>query len=61
MVGDLDGYVHWLATEDGRMLARERVGGGAIRVKPLVVDGVVYVLSDNGQLTALRAESLDAE
>ena len=60
-VGDLEGYVHWLATEDGRMLAREKVGGGAIRTKPLVVDGVVYVLSDNGRLTALKAERIDSE
>ena len=61
VVGDLEGYVHWLATEDGRMLAREKVGGGAIRTKPLVVDGVVYVLSDNGRLTALRAKTPDSE
>ena len=60
-MGDLEGYVHWLATEDGRMLAREKVGGGAIRTKPLVVDGVVYVLSDNGRLTALKAERIDSE
>jgi outer membrane protein assembly factor BamB len=61
VVGDLEGYVHWLATDDGRVLAREQVGGGAIHFKPLVVDDVVYVLSDNGRLTALRAETLDAE
>jgi outer membrane protein assembly factor BamB len=61
VVGDLEGYLHWLATEDGRMLAREKVGGGAIRSKPLVVDGVVYVLSDSGRLAALRAERLDSE
>jgi outer membrane protein assembly factor BamB len=61
VVGDLEGYVHWLATDDGRMLARVQVGGGAIRIKPLVVDDVVYVLSDNGRLTALRAKSPDSE
>jgi outer membrane protein assembly factor BamB len=61
VVGDLEGYVHWIAADDGRMLAREKVGGGAIRTKPLVVDGVVYVLSDNGRLVALRAVRHDAE
>jgi len=61
VVGDLEGYLHWLAAEDGRMLAREKVGGGAIRIKPLVVDDVVYVLSEHGRLAALRAERLDSE
>jgi outer membrane protein assembly factor BamB len=61
VVGDLEGYVHWLATEDGRMLARIRVGGDGIHAKPLVADEVVYVLTDGGRLAALRAERLDAE
>jgi len=61
VVGDLEGYVHWLATDDGRMLARTRVGGDGIHAKPLVADEVVYVLTDGGRLTALRAERLDAE
>ncbi|MGD8589183.1 MAG: outer membrane protein assembly factor BamB, partial [Chromatiales bacterium] len=61
VVGDLEGYLHWLATDDGRMLARVRVGSDAIRSKPLVRDGVVYVMNDNGRLAALRAERLDSE
>jgi outer membrane protein assembly factor BamB len=61
VVGDLEGYLHWLATEDGRMLARNRVGSDAIRSKPVVVDGVVYVLSDSGRLAALRPVWPDAE
>jgi outer membrane protein assembly factor BamB len=56
VVGDLDGYLHWLAKEDGRMLARVRPGGDGIRVKPLVVNGVVYVFDDDGSLTALRVK-----
>ena len=61
VVGDLEGYLHWLATEDGRILARVRVGSDAIHAKPLVADGVVYVLNDNGRLEALKAERLEAE
>lgn len=34
-VGDLEGYVHFLAREDGQLLGRLSVGGGAI-VSPLV-------------------------
>jgi outer membrane protein assembly factor BamB len=61
VVGDLDGYVHWLATDDGRMLARTRVGGDAIHAKPLVVGDTVYVLNDNGRLAALRPKAQESE
>jgi outer membrane protein assembly factor BamB len=61
VVGDLEGYLHWLATDDGRMLARTRVGSDSIRAKPLVVDDVVYVFSDNGRLAALKAERREAD
>ncbi len=57
VVGDLEGYLHWLSQYDGRLLARNRVGNDPIRVKPLVHDGIVYVMDDDGTLTALRAEA----
>lgn len=61
VVGDFDGYTHWLSQYDGRMLARERVGGDAIRVQPLVRDGIVYVFDQGGTLTALRAEPVEPD
>jgi outer membrane protein assembly factor BamB len=61
VVGDFDGYVHWLSQYDGRMLARKRVSGDAIRVQPLVRDGVVYVFDQGGNLTALRAEPIESD
>lgn len=56
VVGDYEGYLHWLAQEDGRLLARVRVGNGRIRIQPLVVDDVVYIFDDKGRLAALRAK-----
>ncbi|MEN8180125.1 MAG: outer membrane protein assembly factor BamB [Pseudomonadota bacterium] len=61
VVGDLEGYLHWLAREDGRMLARTRPGGDGIRTKPLVVDGVVYVFDQNGRVIALQAKPAEPE
>jgi outer membrane protein assembly factor BamB len=61
VVGDYDGYVHWLSQEDGRQLARVRVGGDAIRLKPLVIDEMVYVMDEGGTLTALRAHPIEPE
>ncbi len=53
VVGDFEGYLHWLSAEDGSMAARQRVGG-AIVAAPLVVDDTLYVLASDGKLTALR-------
>jgi outer membrane protein assembly factor BamB len=55
IVGDYEGYLHWLSVTDGRLLARTRVGSGAIVTRPVLRDGVLYVASANGQVTAVRA------
>jgi outer membrane protein assembly factor BamB len=52
VVGDFEGYLHWLSSDDGSMAARQRVGD-AIAVAPLVVDDMLYVLAGDGRLTAL--------
>ncbi|MDQ6647184.1 MAG: outer membrane protein assembly factor BamB [Pseudomonadota bacterium] len=54
VVGDLDGYVHWLQTGDGALAARERLSGKAIRAQPLVVGDVVYVEDVKGRIGAYR-------
>lgn len=54
VVGDIEGYLHWLSPSDGRMVARTRVGSAAITAQPKVVDGTLYVLGDDGDLAALR-------
>lgn len=61
VVGDYEGYVHWLAQDDGRVLGRIKVGGSPIQVKPLVVDDIVYIYDSSGQLSALRAKRLDED
>lgn len=52
-MGDFDGYVHWLARDDGRFIARHRASG-AVRVKPAADKGRLYVLSQTGALSALQ-------
>jgi len=54
LVGDLEGYVHWMSREDGRFVARMRVSKEAIRSKPVVEDGLVYIMAIDGTLTAIR-------
>lgn len=55
-VGDFQGYVHWLAAEDGRFVARYQVGGGAIRSRAVAAGGTLYIASQGGTLAALRLQ-----
>ncbi len=53
VVGDFDGYVHWLQQSDGAMAARAKTGG-TVKAQPIVADGVVLVQNVEGKLTAFR-------
>ena len=57
VVGDLEGYVHWLQTSDGALAARERLSKKAIRAQPLVVGDIVYVEDVEGRIGAYRLSS----
>ena len=55
VVGDFEGYVHWLSTTDGRQLGRTQVSSSAIEAQPVIVDGTVYIYAKDGTLAALKA------
>lgn len=54
VVGDLEGYVHWLSKTDGRQLGRVKVAGDAIDAKPIVDGDTVYIYAKDGTLAALK-------
>jgi len=54
VVGDFEGYVHWFDAATGDLQARKRAGSDRIAAPPLVVNELVYVLSDSGKLYAFR-------
>lgn len=54
IVGDYDGYVHWIATSDGQFVARTRVDSDGIMVKPLVFNNRAYVHHSDGTIVALE-------
>ncbi len=54
VVGDYDGYVHWIATSDGQFVARTRVDSDGIMVKPLILNNRAYVHHDDGTIVALE-------
>jgi outer membrane protein assembly factor BamB len=55
VVGDFDGYLHWLDRDSGRFIARERPGDARISAAPLVVGDRLYVIDEGGGITAFRS------
>ena len=53
VVGDAEGYLHFLAQRDGRMIARRKIDGDGIRTKVTVAGDTVFVLTNSGNLYAL--------
>ncbi|MFK8015922.1 MAG: outer membrane protein assembly factor BamB [Gammaproteobacteria bacterium] len=54
VVGDFDGYVHFMDAATGEFVARKRVASGPMIASPLVVGDVLLTLGTDGSLTALR-------
>ena len=53
VVGDFEGYVHFLARESGAFLARQETDGAALRAMPVPLLGSVLVQTEGGGLYAL--------
>jgi outer membrane protein assembly factor BamB len=52
VVGDFEGYLHWLDPADGKFIAREHAAGARISTAPLVVGRNVYAQGDDGTVAA---------
>ncbi len=56
VVGDYEGYLHWLRLDNGDLGARIRVGRDPVRAAPVVVDGILVVQTAGGDLGAYRLQ-----
>lgn len=54
VLGDSEGYVHWLQTGDGALAGRERLSKKAIRAQPVVAGDLVYIEDVQGHIAAYR-------
>jgi outer membrane protein assembly factor BamB len=57
VVGDKEGYLHWLDSEIGSFVARKRAGRKGFAAPPLTVGTTMYVMTHDGDLMAYRAGS----
>ena len=56
VAGDFEGYLHVISQVDGRIVGRTKVDSSGIRSRPLVVDDVIYVYTNGGDLAALKIQ-----
>ncbi|MDX2421607.1 MAG: outer membrane protein assembly factor BamB [Amphritea sp.] len=54
VVGDYEGYLHFMSQVDGHFVARYKVDSDGLRGDTVAVDDVLYVLSNGGRLVALQ-------
>lgn len=57
VVGDYQGYLHWLSVDDGRFVARQLIDDGGVSHAPVVVGDILYVYGNNGELQAIQQVS----
>jgi outer membrane protein assembly factor BamB len=57
VVGDFEGYLHWLDVADGKFLAREKAAGDRICGAPLAVGENIYVQGDDGTVAAFTVRN----
>jgi len=56
VVGDNEGYLHWMRRSDGHFVTRYGTGNNNFLVPPLVVGNVVIAYATSGRIFALRLQ-----
>jgi outer membrane protein assembly factor BamB len=57
VVGDFEGYVHWLDKANGALAARVSSGGTRVSTVPVVAGNIVVVINDRGHVNAYRVSA----
>ena len=55
VVGDFEGYLHWLSKDSGKIVGRIRAAGKAIVAPPFAAGDTVFIQGQGGALGAFRA------
>ena len=61
VVGDFEGYLHWLDPSDGSFIARERLANRPIYGTPLVVGTNLFAQAEDGTLAAYTIQVQEVE
>ena len=58
VVGDFEGYLHWISKSDGKIVARHEVDSSGIYATPEVDNGLLYVMSRDGDLEVIKTPEI---
>jgi outer membrane protein assembly factor BamB len=59
VVADLEGYLHWLSPQDGRIVGRVRAVRGPVAATPVLQDDRLYVLARDGQVAVVETKAVN--
>ncbi len=48
LVGDSEGYLHWINVEDGRFVAQQKVDSSGFQTEPVAADGKLLIQAKDG-------------
>lgn len=54
VVGDAEGYMHWINTSDGRFVAQQKVDSSGFQTNPVVAGDKLLIQAKNGNLYAIE-------
>ena len=53
VVGDSEGYLHWINPEDGRFMAQQKLDSSGFLTEPVVADGKLLIQAKDGTVYAI--------
>ncbi len=53
VVGDAEGYLHWMNTDDGRFVAQQKVDGSGFQTEPVVASDKLLIQAKNGEVYSI--------
>ncbi|WP_052282296.1 outer membrane protein assembly factor BamB [Kluyvera genomosp. 1] len=53
VVGDSEGYLHWINPEDGRFVAQQKLDSSGFLTEPVVADGKLLIQAKDGTVYAI--------
>ena len=59
VVGDGEGYLHWLDRDDGHFVAQQKLDADGLYMQPFATDSYLYLQTRSGKLIAIEKPSLN--
>ncbi|ROP63093.1 Beta-barrel assembly machine subunit BamB [Enterobacter sp. BIGb0383] len=53
VVGDSEGYLHWINLSDGHFVAQQKIDSSGLQTEPVVADGKLFIQAKDGTLYAI--------